>query len=102
MLTKRQLELLKFIERYIAENSRSPTRREMGAALGVSHVAAHALVGRLADRGIIREARGGRERQVIILERPPTPRRATLYAVRKRDRALRPIYDGADIFTVGP
>ena len=47
-LTERQKEALSFISGFIEENGKSPTLREIGSGLGVSHSAARDMVLALA------------------------------------------------------
>ena len=52
-LTERQKEALSFISGFIEENGKSPTLREIGSGLGVSHSAARDMVLALARKGRI-------------------------------------------------
>lgn len=54
-LTARQQDALRFIARFQAEKGYSPSRREIGAALGLTALASiHRLIMGLVDRGAVR------------------------------------------------
>ncbi|MBT3557946.1 MAG: transcriptional repressor LexA [Rhodospirillales bacterium] len=70
MLTKKQYELLKFIERRLSESSVSPSFDEMKEALGLkSKSGIHRLISGLEERGFIRRL-PHRARALEILKLP--------------------------------
>jgi len=71
MLTQRQLQLLRFIHRHVAEHGVCPSFEEMRAALQLkSKSGIHRLVSGLEERGYIRRL-AYRARAVDILRPPP-------------------------------
>ena len=52
-MTKRQAEVLKFIERFISDNGYSPTLAEMGLGLGINKYSVDRLLHHLEQDGRI-------------------------------------------------
>lgn len=52
-LTSTQQHALDVYRRLTAESGQPPSVRELAAALGTSHTSAHALVGKLRDKGYL-------------------------------------------------
>ena len=72
MLTKKQLELLRYIDRHVKERGVSPSFDEMKEALGLkSKSGIHRLITGLEERGFIRRL-AHRARALEILRRPDT------------------------------
>lgn len=67
-MTPRQLQLMVFVQRYVAEHGYSPTCREIAAGIGIraaSHV--HYLILALEERGLVRHL-PGRSRSIVLTE----------------------------------
>jgi SOS-response transcriptional repressor LexA len=73
-LTRKQLELFRFIEDYIAtHNGIAPSFQEMVEAVGIkSKSGVFRLVNALEDRGFIRRI-PNRARAMAVIESPPSP-----------------------------
>lgn len=68
-LTKKQLELLNFIKKYISEHDEAPTLNEMAEFMGKTQVAAHLRLRTLVLKGfIIKEP--NKPRSITINDRP--------------------------------
>ncbi|MEW6516851.1 MAG: transcriptional repressor LexA [candidate division FCPU426 bacterium] len=74
MLTRKQKEVLDFVESYRREHGYAPTLREIGEALGLSSVATvYQHLKHLEAKGLIRRE-GGRARQMETTSLPEQPR----------------------------
>lgn len=67
-LTKRQFEVLRFVERFIARKGYSPSVREIGGAFGLCVATAYEHIKALAGKGAIRT--GERKRSIEVLWSP--------------------------------
>ncbi len=72
-LTRRQLELLRFIVAYWKQEGCAPTFREMGDALGVKPPAMWELVEEIARKGYVRRSRARAVRGIEVLHDPDSP-----------------------------
>ena len=67
-MTPRQLQLLVFVQNYVAQHGYSPTCREIAAGIGIraaSHV--HYIVRAIEERGLCRHL-PGRSRSIALTE----------------------------------
>jgi repressor LexA len=69
MITPRQLDVLRFVERYIRAHQYAPTLREIAAALGISRVTALAHLRKLEAAQYIRR-RTYRHRDIEVIRSP--------------------------------
>jgi SOS-response transcriptional repressor LexA len=67
--TKREYEVLSFIEQYRHRHGYSPMLQEIGAALGMNNPTAHHHIRRLCEKGWLRRSRGKRDLTIVA----PTP-----------------------------
>ncbi len=66
MLTRKQKEVLDFMEQYLRSHGYAPTLREIGEALGLSSVATvYQHLKHLQDKGLVRREGGARQVEVI-------------------------------------
>ena len=73
MLSRRQRQVLDFVERFLAEQGYSPSLREIADGLGLSSVATvHEHVAALADQGALRRPAANKKRGLEPL--PPSAR----------------------------
>ncbi len=66
-LSKRQSEILSFIEKYIEENGKGPTLEEIASAFSFSSAAAHYAVNALVKKGSL-EKDEGKNRAITLCE----------------------------------
>lgn len=93
MLTRRQQQVLEFIQAYIARNAHAPSLAEIADAIGVASVSlAHRYTQALAEAGRIKLL-PGRKRAIVL---PDKKRRAHVLPVAGKIAAGRPIEALAD------
>ena len=92
-MTPRQLEVLRYVERYIREHEYAPTLREIAAEFGISRVSALSHLRRLEAGRFIRR-RGYRHRAIEVLR---SPRKLRVIGRIAAGRPIEAIEDEIDV-----
>lgn len=66
MITKRQMDLCRFVRDFWEANGFGPTFQEMAKGLGITAPSAHALVTACIRRGALRRTEYSRPRSIIV------------------------------------
>lgn len=92
-LTRRQRQILDFLEAYQAEHGLSPTLEEIAQEFGVNKVTIFGHVAELERKGVIERAQRGVSRALRVLPEPasPAPRSTTSVPISGTIAAGRPI-----------
>lgn len=90
-LTRRQMEMLDFLRRYIADHKYPPTIREISAHFSIAVKAAHDHIHALEKKGVIR-CLNNRSRAIEILIDPETENRGIEVPLLGRVAAGRPLF----------